>query len=227
VIARSAGAAVDEAMPSPADRPVGPAATNAGGPEQVLVVPRSALISGGGWRGVRTEELERVLETIARRGRFEPRTVVESDPRWKQVIPYLVVRDGPRYFLMQRTSGGADARLHDLWSIGVGGHVNPGDGGIMGGLRREWREEIKARFEPAARLVGLLNDDTTEVGRVHLGIVFVADAGSRPVAIRETSKLRGAFATAGQVRAVADRLETWSQLIFEQLDGPAQRSVRL
>jgi predicted NUDIX family phosphoesterase len=75
--------------------------------------------------------------------------------------------------------------------------------------------------------VGLLNDDTTEVGRVHLGVVFVADAGSRPVAIRETSKLRGAFATAGQVRAVADRLETWSQLIFEQLDGPAQRSVRL
>jgi predicted NUDIX family phosphoesterase len=227
MIERSAGPAAAEALPSPADRPVGPAAAKAGLPEQVLVVPRAALIRGGGWRGVRTAELDGVLETIARQGHFEPRALVESDPRWKQVIPYLVVRDGPRYFLMQRTRGGADARLHDLWSIGVGGHVNPGDGGIMGGLQREWREEIEARFEPQPHLVGLLNDDTTEVGRVHIGVVFAADAGRRPLAIRETSKLSGAFATADQVRAVADRLETWSQLIFERLDDPGQRSVRL
>lgn len=195
--------------------------------EQVLVVPRSAVIPGRGWRGVRTEELEGVLDTIVRQGRFEPRSLVESDPRWKQVIPYLVVRDGPRYFLMQRTRGGADARLHDLWSIGVGGHVNPGDGGIDGGLQREWREEIDAQFEPDPRLFGVLNDDLTEVGRVHLGVVFVADAAGRPLAIRETGKLSGAFATVSQVRAVADRLETWSQLVFERLDVPARRSVRL
>jgi predicted NUDIX family phosphoesterase len=195
--------------------------------EQVLVVPRAAVIQGRGWRGVRTEELEGVLDTIARQGRFEPRSLVESDPRWKQVIPYLVVRDGPRYFLMQRTRGGADARLHDLWSIGVGGHVNPGDGGIRGGLQREWREEIDAPFEPDPRLFGLLNDDLTEVGRVHLGVVFVADAKGRPLTIRETGKLSGAFATVSQVRAVADRLETWSQLVFERLDVPARRSVRL
>ena len=195
--------------------------------EQVLVVPRAAVIQGRGWRGVRTEELEGVLDTIARQGRFEPRSLVESDPRWKQVIPYLVVRDGPRYFLMQRTRGGADARLHDLWSIGVGGHVNPGDGGIDGGLQREWREEIDAQFEPDPRLFGVLNDDLTEVGRVHLGVVFVADAKGRPLTIRETGKLSGAFATVSQVRAVADRLETWSQLVFERLDVPARRSVRL
>jgi predicted NUDIX family phosphoesterase len=195
--------------------------------EQVLVVPRAAVIHGRGWRGVRTEELEGVLDAITRQGRFEPRSLVESDPRWKQVIPYLVVRDGPRYFLMQRTRGGADARLHDLWSIGVGGHVNPGDGGIRGGLQREWREEIDAPFEPDPRLFGLLNDDLTEVGRVHLGVVFVADAKGRPLAIRETGKLSGAFATVSQVRAVVDRLETWSQLVFERLDVPTRRSVRL
>lgn len=189
--------------------------------EQVLVVPRGAVITGRGWHGVRTTDLTGVLDTISCEGRFEPRAEVESDPRWKQVIPYLVVRDGPRYFLMQRTRGGADARLHDLWSIGVGGHVNPADGGIMGGLLREWREEIEARFEPQPRFVGLLNDDTTEVGRVHLGVVFAADAAKRPLAIRETSKLSGAFATADQVRAVADRLETWSQLVLKSLDDPA------
>jgi predicted NUDIX family phosphoesterase len=195
--------------------------------ELVLVVPRAAVIPGHGWRGIRTRGLVGVLDTIAAYGRFEPRAAVELDPHWKQVIPYLVVCDGPRYFLMQRTRAGADARLHNLWSIGVGGHVNPGDGGIMAGLQREWSEEIEAAFEPDPHLLGLLNDDTTEVGRVHLGVVFVADVRGRPLAIRETSKLSGAFATAAEVGAVADRLETWSQLVFARLNDPARRSVRL
>jgi predicted NUDIX family phosphoesterase len=196
-------------------------------PERVLVVPRAAVIRGRGWRGIRTRGLAGVLETIAREGRFEPRAAVEVDPHWKQVIPYLVVRDGPRWFLMQRTRGGADARLHDQWSIGVGGHLNPGDGDLLGGLRREWREEVVADFEPQPRLVGLLNDDSTDVGRVHLGVVFESDAAGRPVAVRETTKLRGAFASSAEVQAVADRLETWSQLVFTRLDGPGRRSVRL
>ena len=195
--------------------------------ERVLVVPRAAVIDERGWHGLRTDGLAGVLEAIERDGRFEPRAEVEIEPRWKQVIPYLVVRDGARYFLMQRTRAGVDARLHDQWSIGVGGHVNPGDGGLLGGLRREWIEEVAADFEPEARLLGLLNDDTTEVGRVHLGVVFEADAAGRAVAIRETSKLSGAFASADVVRGIADRLETWSQLIFDHLDGPAGQAVRL
>ena len=195
--------------------------------EQVLVVPRAAVIPGRGWHGVRTGDLAGVLDTISAEGRFEPRAEMESDPRWKQVIPYLVVRDGARFFLMQRTRAGADARLHDLWSIGVGGHLNPGDGGVAGGLRREWREEIEADFDLQPVLFGLLNDDTTDVGRVHLGVVFVADAGGQSVAIRETAKLRGAFATATEVRARSEHLETWSQLIFERLDDPARQAVRL
>jgi predicted NUDIX family phosphoesterase len=195
--------------------------------EQVLVVPRAAVIPGRGWHGVRTADLAGVLDTISCEGRFEPRAEVESDRRWKQVIPYLVVRDEARFFLMQRTRAGADARLHDLWSIGVGGHLNPGDGGVAGGLLREWHEEIEADFDPQPVLLGLLNDDTTDVGRVHLGVVFVADAAGRPVTIRETSKLRGSFATADEVRAVSEHLETWSQLIFERLDDPALQAVRL
>ena len=192
------------------------------GPEQVLVVPRASVTGGSSWQGFRTSELDGLLGAILREGRYEPRASVESDPRWKQLIPYLVVRDGPRYFLMQRTSAGADVRLHDLLTIGVGGHVNPGDGGVDGGLVREWHEEIDADFDPEPRFLGLLNDDTTDVGRVHLGVVFSVDARGRPLAIRETNKLRGSFATADDVRAVAGQLETWSQLIFEHLDGPAR-----
>jgi predicted NUDIX family phosphoesterase len=144
---------------------------------------------------------------------------MERDPSFKQVIPYLVLRDAERYFLMRRTRGGRDERLHDRYSIGVGGHLNPGDGGLDGGLRREWAEELEADFVPDFKLVGLLNDDTTDVGSVHLGVVYVADAAARPVAIRETDKLTGQFVVPAAVAEVAADLETWSLLVFEQLEG--------
>ncbi len=187
--------------------------------ELVYVVPRSAVVPGDGWHGIRTIALAESVAAIARAGRYEPRPAMEQDPGFKQIIPYLVVRDGPRYFLMRRTKGGADVRLHERLSIGVGGHLNPGDGGLDRGLRREWQEELRADFVPEFRLVGLLNDDTTDVGRVHLGAVYSADVGGRPVAIRETDKLTGSFAQPGEVAAVADRLETWSQLAFEFLEA--------
>ncbi len=148
---------------------------------------------------------------------------MEQDPSFKQVIPYLVLRDGARYFLMQRTSAGGDSRLHGRYSIGVGGHLNPGDRGLLGGLRREWNEELVADFVPRFRLVALLNDDTTAVGAVHLGAVYLADAAGRSVAIRETDKLTGAFAEPGAVAAVRDRLETWSSLVFDFFEGAAPR----
>ena len=191
--------------------------------ERVFVVPRSSIKDDAGWYGIRTEDLDAFVEALERDGRYEPRPQMEVDPSFKQVIPYLVLRDGERYFLMRRTRAGVDIRLHDRYSIGVGGHLNPGDGGVLGGLRREWREELVADFEPAFRLVGLLNDDTTEVGAVHLGAVYVAEADGRPVTIRETDKLTGSFVEPHEVAAVADRLETWSLLCFEFLDRAGVR----
>jgi len=184
----------------------------------VLVVPRAAVPDGARWYGLRHDGLEAFLTTVGAVGRFEPRARMETDPSYKQLIPYLVLRDAERYFLMRRTRAGADARLHDRWSIGVGGHLNPGDGDLLGGLRREWDEEVVAGFVPDFRLVGLLNDDTTAVGQVHLGAVYVADAAGRPVEIRETEKLSGGFATPEAVAAVADDLETWSRLAFDFLE---------
>ena len=187
--------------------------------EQVLVVARDLVPDRGAWHGLRFDGVPGFLETVALHGRYRPREQMEHDPENKQIIPYLVLRDGERYFLMRRTRAGGDARLHDRWSIGVGGHINPGDGGLEGGLRREWAEELLADFEPDFRLVGLLNDDTTDVGAVHLGAVYVADAAGRPVAIREVDKLSGSFASPAEVAAVADDLETWSRLAFDALEG--------
>ena len=190
--------------------------------ELVLVVPREALVPGAGWLGVRTGDMLEALAVVARDGRFLRRGDAEEDPGHKQVIPYLVLRDGERWFLMRRTRAGGDVRLHDLWSIGVGGHLNPGDGDVAGGLRREWSEEVVAGFVPEFSPVGLLNDDTTAVGAVHVGFVFTADAAGRPVSIRETDKLTGSFVTTAEVARHLEDLETWSRLAFEALaDGPA------
>jgi predicted NUDIX family phosphoesterase len=193
--------------------------------ELVYVVPRADVPDAAAWHGLRTDGLDAFVAALERSGRYEPRDRMERDPAFKQVIPYLVLRDGPRYFLMQRTAAGRDERLHGHYSIGVGGHLNPGDGGVLGGLRREWAEELVADFKPEFRLVALLNDDTTDVGSVHLGAVYLADADGRPVAIRETDKLSGSFVEPAAVAAVADRLETWSRLTFEFLAGEAVERV--
>ncbi len=190
--------------------------------ELVFVVPRHAVIDAGAWYGIRSADLDDFLATIERHGQFQPRAAMEADPGFKQIIPYLVLRRDEHYFLMRRTRAGGDARLHDRWSIGVGGHLNPGDENLDGGLRREWSEELVADFVPEFGFVGLLNDDTTAVGQVHLGAVFVADAMDRAVAIRETDKLSGRFATPVEVAAVAPDLESWSRLVFEFLEVPQE-----
>lgn len=186
--------------------------------ERVLVVPRAVVMGDPGWHGVRTDGLVEFEALVARASRFVPRGIAETDRALKQLIPYLVLRDGARFFLMRRTRAGGDARLHERFSIGVGGHINPGDRDLLGGLRREWREELAAAFVPDVRFVGLLNDDTTDVGSVHLGAVFVADAAGRAVWIRETDKLSGAFASREEVAAVVDRMETWGLLAFEFIE---------
>lgn len=188
--------------------------------ELVLGIPRSAVPGGLEWRGVRPRPLAPMLAVIRRQGTFRPRVEAEDDPSWKQVIPYLALRDDDDIFLMRRSRAGGDARLHDRYTIGVGGHVNPDDGGVMGGLRREWAEELAADFEPEFSYLGVLNDDHNAVGAVHLGLVFSADAGGRAVAVRETHKLEGGFVPLSDVADVAESLETWSALLFAFLLEP-------
>jgi predicted NUDIX family phosphoesterase len=178
---------------------------------------------GIGWRGVRQDPLEEELRLLRSGGELRARGAMERDPTFKQVIPYLVLRDGPRYFLMRRTRAGADERLHERWSIGIGGHLNHGDDDLEAGLRREWREEIDADFEPDFRFVGLLNDDDSDVGRVHVGLVYEAETRGRPVGVREVDKLSGRMAERDEVAAVRDRMETWSALVFDFLEADVVR----
>lgn len=187
--------------------------------ERVLVLPRAAVPGGCDFRGVRTADadaLSALRGAVADAGRYLERPIAEDDPSHKQLIPYVVVRDGPRVFLMERTTAGGDARLHGKASIGVGGHLNPVDEGedaLMAGLRREWNEELAADWTPEFTLLGLLNDDDNPVGAVHLGVVFAVEADGRAVEVREHEKLTGAFVDPDAVLSAWARLETWSQLV--------------
>ncbi len=192
--------------------------------ELVLGVPRASIIGARPWKGIRDEGVEDYLRLIEAEGEYRPRGEVEGDPSWKQVIPYLLMRDGKKLFLMQRSSAGGDDRLHDRYSLGIGGHLNPQDGGVLAGLRREFHEEMVADWDPQPRLIGLLNDDDVLVGQVHVGVVFEADAAGRPLAIRETDKLRGRFVAPPEVLRVYERMETWSQLLYDHVTAPANRA---
>jgi predicted NUDIX family phosphoesterase len=197
--------------------------------ERVLVLPRASVPGGCDFRGIRAADdgdLAELRAAVSGRGRYLDRAVAEGSPEFKQLIPYVVVADGPSVFLMDRTDAGGDARLHGRASIGVGGHLNPvddGDDPLMAGLRREWAEEIEADWEPDFELIGLLNDDSNPVGAVHLGVVFRVDAKGRRVDVREQHKLVGAFADAAAIDASRDRLESWSQLVAEALGLAARR----
>lgn len=191
--------------------------------ERVLVLPRARIPGGADFHGLKAadgRDLDSLRLAVAAAGGYVDRPQAEEDPTHKQLIPYVVVRDGSAVFLMQRTAAGGDPRLHGKASIGVGGHLNPVDEGqdaLMAGLRREWHEELVTDWEPTFELIGLLNDDTNPVGAVHLGVVFVAQADGRPVAVRESDKLTGAFVDADAVADAWERLETWSQLVAEAL----------
>lgn len=185
--------------------------------ELVLGIPRDRLPGGAAWRGVVYGDVGPVLALIEAEGTYRPRGEVEEDRAWKQIIPYVVLRDRGSIFLMRRSRAGGDARLHERYSIGIGGHVNPEDGGLAGGLRREWNEELAADWEPEFRAVGLLNDDTDSVGAVHLGVVYSVEAAGRPASVRETHKLQGEFVAPLQVLRVYERLETWSSLVYDFL----------
>lgn len=189
--------------------------------EDVLVVPRACLLPNGGFQGFSREGVPAYLAAIAQHAFFLPRDRVENDPSLKQVIPYAVLRHDGKVFLVRRSRGGAEARLREKFSIGLGGHITPDDrsGGatdlLAAGMARELTEEVEIPPGWQARLVGVLNDDQEPVGRVHFGLVYTVDLPGPAVRVRETTKLTGEWASPDRLRAVYPLLESWSRYVVD------------
>ena len=193
-----------------------------GAREDVLVVPRSALFGGKEWVGFRDGDLDGLLASVRQHYHFRPRKEVEEDPTEPQIIPYVVFRLRDRYFLTHRLRRSSERRLRHLYSLGVGGHLNPEDVAgaadpIDAGLRREWEAEVVYSGGFEYRLIGAINDQTTPVGRVHVGLIFLVEGDRPEISIREVDKLAGTLLTLDAMRSYYLDMESWSQLIFDYL----------
>ena len=192
--------------------------------EHVLCVRREDLFPDGAWYGFISEGLERYQKVIREQSFFMPRAEVEEDPAYQQIIPYVVFRHGDRYFLTRRLRASTEKRLRQLYSLGVGGHINPGDlengDPIMDGLRREFEEEVVYSGSIEATLLGLINDDSSPVSKVHLALAFLVEGSSPEITIRETNKLAGELLTLEEMRMYYLEMESWSQIVYDELSRP-------
>jgi predicted NUDIX family phosphoesterase len=195
--------------------------------ERVLVVPTSLLHKVGHFQGFCSEsERYRAVLLDKQHISFRPRNQMEEDPNYKQVIPYCVLRCGATVFRYTRGKRMGEKRLHALESIGVGGHISLADDRpLIGGaeltyseaMHRELDEEVVIESPYREQCVGLINDDSTPVGRVHLGVVHLFELERPEVRKREASLAQAGFATLDDLRRGRDRLETWSQICLDAL----------
>lgn len=183
--------------------------------EQVMVVERETLASYLVECGLVTERTDEILERIQDTHFFIDRPTAEVSPQYKQIIPYVLIRHDGSYFLLQRTQKQNEARLHHKMSLGIGGHINPDTPELLDGLHKELEEEVNVVGDYDLTFIGILNDDTTEVGSVHLGAVFVLDAHQGEVHVRETDKMTGRWASLDELRSSRDAMESWSQIVFD------------
>ncbi|HSW46112.1 MAG TPA: hypothetical protein VLM89_11145 [Phycisphaerae bacterium] len=201
--------------------------------EQVLVIERSVFEQVGVFHGL-AFDVERYFDRFFVPGvpRYMPRPQAEADPTFKQIIPYVIMGCEGKYLTYVRGRRAGETRLVGHRSIGIGGHINPADDmplfsadlreAYLSAVEREVTEEVNVESGHTDRVVALLNDDSTEVGSVHLGIVHLWTLDTPNVGKREQMITQMAFMTPDELREVRDSMETWSQLC---LDGLAKMAT--
>src|SRR5207249_9563353 len=203
--------------------------------ENVLVVRRNLFEQLGSFQGLSFEP-EKYLNLLLSRGNnfFLPRAQAENDSAYKQIIPYVLLAFQDRVLHYVRGKKAGEQRLVAKGSIGIGGHMNDSDEWLFAwdeeayraGVEREVNEEIRIETTFDDRIVALLNDDSTEDGRVHLGVVHVFNLDEPNVEKREAMITNLEFLSRGELLKRRDTLETWSQLCVDQLDKLIAAAVR-
>jgi len=193
----------------------------------VLVVRRALLEKLGIFQGLNFDVEKYLPAFLARENNFfMQRSLAESDPSHKQIIPYVLLVHNGRVLHYVRGKKAGEQRLVSKGSIGIGGHMNDSDEGLFAldkaayleGVRREVCEELNVQTNFENRIVALLNDDTTEVGKVHLGVVHVFNLETDNVQKREAMITNLSFLNREELLARRDSMETWSQICVDAMD---------
>ena len=195
--------------------------------EQILVVKREVIERVGMFQGL-TFEVDRYLASLFAPGQafFMARPAAEKDPSHKQLIPYVIMEHGGKVLSYVRGKRSGETRLVAKRSIGIGGHINPVDEmplfadfreAYLNAVHREVAEEVVVETPYTERVVALINDDSTEVGSVHLGVVHHWSLKEPKVSRREQVMTQMDFLSLDELQAVKDSMETWSQLCLEYL----------
>ena len=194
--------------------------------ERVLVIPRPLFDSLGAFEGL-TTDVDRYLPAFLdpANNHFLARDDAEEDPGHKQIIPYALFHCRGRYLHYVRGGKGGEKRLADKGSLGIGGHINSEDAAqaslerdtYLTGVDREINEELLLNTPYRQKLVALINDDSSDVGRVHLGVVHLFDLDSEAVEANEAPITGLEFLDLETLQARRDQLETWSQICLDHL----------
>jgi len=196
--------------------------------ECVLVVPACELDRLGRFQGFHPDA-ERYLTAllIPEFMSYRPRSQVETDPTLKQIIPYVVFRCEDAVFCYVRGQTQGEARLHRRRSLGVGGHVSEADAGggrdfgaYLSAMSRELAEEVEVRASGSLRLMGLINDDATPVGQVHLGVIHLFELDRAEVHPRESGLADAQFLPVPSLRSHWEEFESWSQFCIDAFLDP-------
>ena len=188
--------------------------------EHILVVPRAEILEYLSPKGILTGDPAHALDICASHVQFRPRNEVEEDPSLKQLIPYLVLQKDGTTFTYRRMPGGGEKRLHNLVSIGVGGHMrrmkDDFHENLDANLERELHEELAIATPYTKEFVGFLNEDFTPVCQVHLGLVYrLVPENPSKVEVREARELSGSWMPDEHVDALVGEMEVWSQVAWD------------
>ena len=203
--------------------------------EQVLVIERKVVEKIGMFEGL-AFDVKRYLSEIFVPGvpRFMLRSEAENNPSYKQLIPYVIMAHKGKYLSYVRGKKAGEKRLVAKRSIGIGGHINPVDNSLFSmelydtyleAVRREVEEEVIVKANHTNSIVALLNDESNEVGKVHLGIVHYWDLDSPDVEKREQMITQMFFMSLDELEQVRDTLETWSQKCLDGLEKMTNAAV--